>query len=245
MFRRRKDRTPADQPVYRHEARDRDLAAPAPYDTGRREALDHHLGRHLGDDWVVWHEIVSDLVHLDVAMWRPTEERPAYTFVTQGMSDLPMSIPAELAAQGMTPYAELMVTLPADWPVPSGPSDTAPWQDDNAYFPVRALKMLGRLPHEYDTWLGFGHTIPNGDPPEPLCDGTELVGWLLLPPVSMPQEFSTVATPAGSVELFALVALTADEMDLKLRRGVESLFDGFERHGVSDLLDVRRRSSLR
>jgi hypothetical protein len=42
-------------------------------------------------------------------------------------------------------FAELLCVLPADRP-------------------VRRLKTLARLPHEHDTGLGPGHTIPHGDP---------------------------------------------------------------------------------
>lgn len=37
----------------------------------------------------VWHELVSDLVHLDVHVAEPTPARPYYTVVTSGMSDRP------------------------------------------------------------------------------------------------------------------------------------------------------------
>lgn len=56
-------------------------------------------------------------------------------------------------------YAELVISLPPFWPL-----DEQSWRDERHYWPVRLLKTLGRLPHEYDTWLGVGHTIPNGDP---------------------------------------------------------------------------------
>jgi hypothetical protein len=248
VFRRRRraaEASPSGSPVYRHPARERGFTGPAEISAGRRAALDDHLARYLGEDWVVWHEIASDLVHLDVYLWRPTPERPVYTLVTVGISDLPMSLPPELVAQGRSPYAELLISLPADWPMPAEPGDVSPWQDENSYFPMRSLKALGRLPHEYGTWLGFGHTIPNGDPPAPLCDGTALVSWLLLPPVSLPRDFSTVESPDGAIEMLALVGITLDEQDLKLRAGVEALFPGFERHGVTDVLDIGRPSSLR
>mgnify|MGYP000954300983 FL=1 len=236
--------SPSGSPVYRHTPGQHGFRAPAE-PSARRDALDAHVARFLGEDYTVWHEVISDLVHLDVYMWRPNEARPLFTFMTVGMSDLPMSTPHELSKQGLTPYAELMLSLPADWPVPTGSDAVIPWDDENAYFPVRALKSLGRLPHEYGTWLGFGHTVPNGDPPEPVCDGTDLVSWLVLPPMTLSPEFRTVSSPDGMVDIMALVAITADELDLKLRAGVDALFDGFDAFGVSEILDVRRASSLR
>ncbi|HET7488084.1 MAG TPA: suppressor of fused domain protein [Acidimicrobiales bacterium] len=169
--------------ILRHEPRRRALEAPEAADPAVREAIEAHLEGHLGPCDAVWHELVSDLVHLDVFMWAPTEARPVYTFVTVGMSDRPMTLPPGAEDAGVARRAELLICLPADWPVPADPATIAPWDDPDAYFPIRWLKQLARLPHEHDTWLGFGHSIPTADPPEPLAATTALCGWVLLPPV--------------------------------------------------------------
>ena len=69
-------------------------------------------------------------------MWRPTPARPFATFATLGMSDRPMTVPPDAVRSGAARYAELVVSLPADWPVPDGGS----WADEAAFMPVRALK---------------------------------------------------------------------------------------------------------
>jgi len=239
------ERSASGQPILRHQAADREFTpAPAP-DGAARESLERHLERHLGPMSSVWHEIVSDLVHLDVYMWRPTAERPMFTFVTGGMSDLPMTVPRAAVAAGTRDRAELMVCLPPSWPVPTDDHAISPWTDEDAYFPVRSLKHLARLPHDYGTWLGFGHTIPNGDPPAQLSTATEMCGWMLLPPMTVPADFRELHVPGvGDIEIFGIVALHADEMTHKLANGAESLFDGFDRHEVNELLDVERGSSL-
>lgn len=228
-------------PTLRHEAVERGWRAPAEPDPVVRESFDDHVERLLGGDHWVWHEIVSDTVHLDVYRWPPTADRPFHTFVTSGMSDLPMTLPDGARQAGVTDLAELMVCLPADWPVPAWNES---W-DDAAYVPIRWLKNLARLPSEYDTWLGYGHSIPNGDPAAPLAPGSWLVGWVLLPPLTLPAEARSVPLPDGRrIDLFAIVALTQAELDRKLRGGVEALFDGFEAAGVTEVLDLRRPSAL-
>lgn len=229
--------------MFRHKGgRGFEPATPPP--AGHREAIEAHYERHIGPDPVVWHELVSHLVHIDVYVWAPTDERPVHTLATVGMSDRPMALPQGAARAGIRDRAELLLCLPPDWPVPGAPYNEGSWADDESYFPIRALKELARLPHEYDTWLGMGHTVPNDDPPAPLTPGTELCGWLLMPPVTFPIELSDLVTPAGGVSFFGLVGLTSDELDLKLARGADALLPGFERHGVSEVLDVSRRSSL-
>lgn len=187
----------------------------------------------------MWHELFSDLVHLDVAMWMPTPARPMYTFATAGMSDLRMSVPDGARESGSTDRAELVVCLPSGWPVPYPP---APW-DTNAYFPIRWLKTLARLPHEHRTWLGYGHSVPNEDPPAPLSMDTFLCGWLLLPPTTLPGSFQTLALPDNErLDLFGIVAVHRDELDQKLNHGVETLLEGFSCRGVNEFLDLRRGS---
>ena len=51
---------------------------------------------------------------------------------------------------------------------------------------MRWLKQLARMPHEYDTWLWTGHTVPNFDPPEPYDESTSLCGALVMPPMLVP-----------------------------------------------------------
>ena len=169
-----------------------------------------------------------------------------YTFVTGGMSDLPMTIPKGAVEAGVSERAELMVCLPASWPVPDEAHVVSPWADDDAYVPIRSLKELARLPHEYATWLGFGHSIPNGDPPRRLTADTALCGWIVLPPMTVPSSFRQLTIDgAGTIDIFAIIAVHADEMHHKLAHGTEALFHGFDHHNVNELLDLQRPSSLR
>jgi hypothetical protein len=225
----------------RHTAVERGWRAPAESDPAVRAAFDAHVERFLGGDYAIWHEIISDTIHLDVYLWSPTPERPFHTLVTSGMSDLPMVLPDGGHGDDVTDLAELVVCLPADWPVPDT-GDAS--RDDDSQFPLYWLKTLARLPSEYGTWLAFGHSIPNGDPAEPLTSGTALVGWMLLPPVTLPAEARSVPLPGGRrIDLFAIVGVTGPELDRKLRAGAGALLDGFDAAGVNEVLDVRRAST--
>src|ERR1700754_3938176 len=170
------------------------------------QEIGDHIERHLGKVASVFHEIISDVVHVDIHLVAPTPDFPCYRLITSGMSDLPMKVPAD---SQQSPYLELMVPLPGDWKL-----TTEDFKDENWYWPVRALKVLARLPHLNDTWLGFGHTIPNG---EPYASGTKLDGAIILPPISSPGEFYKLDLPDGKSILFlAVVPLYPEEMALKL-----------------------------
>jgi hypothetical protein len=104
-------------PVYRHRERDRAFEIPVG-DPASIEAIKRHIEAHLGKIDSVFHELVSDLVHLDVHLIKPAAGRDFHTLVTSGMSDRPMSVP-EGAEEYR--YSELLIGLPQDWPVGSGP----------------------------------------------------------------------------------------------------------------------------
>jgi hypothetical protein len=133
-------------------------------------------------------------------------------------------------------HAELVVSLPAEWPV----SDVS-FKDDRNYWPVRLQKMLARLPHEYGTWLGLGHSIPNGDPAQPYAADTKLCGALVLPSVTLPEGFHEFVRSDGTtVRFWSLYPLYAEEMTLKLRKGSEAILDRFEKGGITDVIDKAR-----
>ncbi|QPF71544.1 suppressor of fused domain protein [Roseateles sp. DAIF2] len=217
-------------PIYRH-------GNPKPWAAPQGEEfiqqISAHIERHLGPIETVFHEIASDLVHIDVHVVKPSPAFPYVRFITSGMSDLPMTVPegAEVPR-----YAELMMTLPADWK-----TDQASFEDESWYWPIRLIKGLARLPHKHATWLGFGHTVPNGDPAEPYAPNTALCGALVLPPVSVPPAFRSLDIPGvKTVSFYAVVPLHAKEMEFKLRAGVNRLLERFDRKGVDDRVDPQR-----
>jgi hypothetical protein len=221
------------QPIYRYPEGPSDWAPPQ----GEMclEQISDHIEKHIGKVDSVFHEIISDAVHIDVHHVPPTPERPFHTLVTSGMSDLPMNVPEEADAPR---HLELMVTLPENWQV----SQEA-FEDECFYWPVRMLKFLARFPHKYNTWLGWGHTIPNGDPPNGYAPNTQLCGAIILPSLHTPADFFTLEIdPKKTIHFFSVVPLYEEEMNLKLRSGSDALLDRFDRHGINDLISLNRKN---
>lgn len=227
------ERTPGGSEIKRYDARERELV-PAAGDPDLIEGLTVHVERHLGQEPRVFHELVSDIVHIDVLHAAPTDELPFSTLMTCGMSERPMPAPDELPEAR---HAELMLRLPPDWPL-----EEEAFEDESAYWPVRLLKMLARAPHEYDTWLWYGHTIPNSDPPEPYAANTELCGAILLTPVLGPDGFDRAEVAGREISVLAVIPIHADEMDLKLKKGADELAGLFDEAELSELLDPARPS---
>jgi predicted Zn finger-like uncharacterized protein len=219
-------------PIFRHPERETEFT-PVAGDADSIEAISEHIAAHLGAVDGVFHELVSDLVHIDVHMVGPSEDRPYHTLVTSGMSDLPMTVP-----EGAEEYrhAELLLSLPEAWPL----TEEA-FNDERNYWPIRWLKMLARLPHEYNTWLSWGHTVPNGDPPNPFAPNTKLCCALVMQPLLVPEDFLELTMPDDRVvHFYALVPLYREEMEFKLKHGTEALLERFAAAEVNELLDVRR-----
>lgn len=149
------------------------------------------------------------------------------------MSERPMTVPPEALADGAAERAELVMLLPEGLNI----------EDPLQSWPLQFLRFIARLPHEYDTWLGHWHTVPNGDPALPLAEDTVLAGAMVAPFVRLPNEFATLSRGNGErIAFMALVCLTADELDLKLAKGTGALTDLMDAAGVSELLDPGRAS---
>jgi len=197
-----------------------------------------HIERHLGPVASVFHEFLSDAVHLDVHWVKPTPARPYHFLATSGMSDRAMNVPERVAAPR---HIELVVTLPERWWI-----GEEAFASDNWYWPVRQLKTLARFPHKYDTWLGEGHTVTNDDPPQPLAPGTRLCGALLLPPQHVPQAFRELRIDGKkTIRFLAVVPLYEEEMALKMRDGTDALLRLLRKHAVTDVVEPARRSVAR
>jgi suppressor of fused protein SUFU len=82
---------------------------------------------------------------------------------------------------GISPYAELAICLPADWPL-----DQESFRDWSVPWPVRLLKQVARLPHEYGTWLGPWHSVPNGDPAVPYAPAPPFAGMVVASMLTVP-----------------------------------------------------------
>jgi hypothetical protein len=202
------------------------------------EQISQHIDRYLGNSETVFHEIISDTVHIDVHLVQPSADFPFIRLVTSGMSDLPMKTPQG----GDAPrYLELLITLPGDWKV-----GQAYGEDETWYWPIRFIKFLARLPHKYNTWLGWGHTVPNDDPPAPFATNTKLCGAILLPSVSVPDGFHKLFIhEQKTIHFFAVVPLYREELDLKLRKGTHALLDRLEGANMNDIVNVARPNVAR
>ena len=225
------ERSRSGVPIHRYEEQER--AHQPPVGEMALEEITDHLESFLGKSSGVFHELVSDLVHIDVLLFPPSAAYPFRTIATSGMSDLPMSAPEGYEDMA---YAEVFMHLPADWPL-----DEQSFSDERYYWPIRWLKTIARFPHDYRTFISSGHTIPNGEHADPLGPGTELGCLMLAPPLTLPEEVATLeVSPEKTIHFFNLFPLYREEMKLKLDRGTEALVKLLEGADIVDVVDPSR-----
>lgn len=173
----------------------------------------------------VWHETTPRAPHVDVYSYPPGHAgRSYFTFITGGMSDLPMYVP-----QGREEVRRAEIIFYS-----AEPSDAA----------IAWLQFLAHFPHDFQTWLATGHTLPNGQPPSPLGEGSRLDTMLLVesprePDRTLSERLQIAGEP---VQLLWLLPITSAECEYKLEHGVEALMARFEERGLPLLFDLHRES---
>ena len=136
-----------------------------------------------------------------------------YSLVTGGMSDLEMTLPRR--ARGAPHRVELIFYC-------SEPRDEY----------SATLRWVAHFPHASKSWLGHGHTMPNGNPPAPFWESTELDTLLFMPPIvskdqTLPSELKLGGEP---VHFLWVVPLTSAECNLSLKHGFDAILNLFEKN---------------
>lgn len=232
---------------YLHHSNPRELE-PVTGNTDTIDAVGNHIEKYLGPIKLVWHEIVSLGVHVDLYWVEATSERPYHTIVTSGMSDVSMKVPDSLDDPDAWKYAELLVSLPPEWPLAEGAFRKADGSENTEnYWPLRMLKDLARMPHEYDTWLGPGHTVTNGDPPEPFSEKAKFDSSLIFPSLLTADDFDSCDTNDGrKINFYGVYPLYAEEREFKVRKGADALYAKLlGEFNVTELIDFDRPNTCR
>lgn len=163
----------------------------------------------------------NDFLQVDIHILEAPTKQDFHVLYTVGMSALPMQLPEEFYPDyQMLERAELITLLPAEWNL-TEPTDGNSY-DNTLWWPVDLLQYLARFPHEYQSWLGWGHTIPNSDRYVSYDEkSTALCGVMLS---ALHENISMFHTKDGTlINLYALLPLYKEEMIFKQKEGGEAL----------------------
>lgn len=208
---------------------------PEMYSEKEMEQVDEFIVKTFGAYDNVFHEIMSPDIHVDIFMINPTEERNYHTLVTCGMGAHKMNVPEELSEYALE-RAELLIRVPADWDINSN--------EEKDYWPVRWLKILARLPIEEDSWLGYGHTVPNGADAEPFAENTRLGCMMLISPTEQERTYMDFITEDGEedvITFYEMLPLYPEEMNHKLEHNAEAVEELLDRNETF-VLNINRKN---
>jgi hypothetical protein len=247
--------SPGGSRIYEHkEPKDEGLRVPEKYCVFMKEICARFDEMFPGRESFVFHEILSDLVHIDVHILAPAEksaepsesaednaDEDFYVIYTTGMSDRPMNTPKEMPGAERPVLAELFMLLPSTWE-PEKALDTVGNIPNENFWPISLIKSLARIPHDYKTWLGHGHTIPNGPHYEPFLEGSNMGGVVI---VSMDGNFSPIVTEEGhEINLYTVMPISKEETEFKLEFGMDALMGLFNKFSVPVVVDILRESCV-
>jgi len=202
------------------------------------QAISEHIERSWGKVEEVYHEIVSEYVHIDIHVVRATTERPYHVLVTSGMSDRPMHPPDGMEDCG---YAELMLALPGNWPI-----EKASLNNEGNYWPFRLLKKTARFPHIYRTWLWHRHTLGGSNPPKAFAPDVSFSASILSFPVRCDEAARLLQiSPEKRIVFFSLLPIYEEELLFARSQGSDALFEKLAGIGVTELIDKHRANVCR
>jgi len=180
-----------------------------------------------GEAQSIYHEVLPLVPHIDVHTYvRSSPKGCVYVLVTSGMSDLAMRVPRAAGADAPR-RVELIFYC------------TEPKKEY-----LETLRWVARFPHDQKTWLSFGHTVPNGNPPAPFW-GSEILDTLLFMPTivtrdqNLPQQLVLAGDP---VHFLWVVPLSTPECNLKLEKGFSAILDLFDKNRHPHIFDATRKS---
>ena len=194
-----------------------------------------HIATHLGAPAMFFHETEAGAVQVDIHVIPPGPSFPYVRLVTSGMSKHAMNVP-----DGAPPFGELMMALPPTWQLDEHSVKEARW-----YWPIALLRHLAHYPAREATWIGLGHTVPNGSPAKPYTDDVKFCGAIVLPPMSAPEPFHSLTVDGKDIYFHCVVPLFKEELDVARRRGFAELIDRFNDKNVTDVVDPARKNAAK
>ncbi len=200
------------------------------------EIIDNHLNQFFDkdSDIKVFEEIESELIHRDVYFIKATEERQYHILLSCGMSALPMTVPKDIES---SEFIEIMILLPKEWNL-----EYESFSEEKNYWPIRIMKEIMMLPHENETWFGFGHTYRHEEGEE-FAEGIGFNSIMLASSMELSDEFTQIELDNGKVvEIYTLIPLYKEELEFKKKNGASALLEKFDKFGIEEIVKIGRKN---
>lgn len=187
------------------------------------EYVSGHLDKFYGNNAIVSHPMgpmFNDIFHLDIFMYDATKDKNYQTFITCGMSSLPMPVPPR---SGVPQYVELMVKLSAkEWDFKKGPKF-----DEYPGWMIMALHDIARFPFKENTFFADLHSVDEYY--IRMASGGKFWGYVLVDPARVGENLPPCRIDGQKeVDFLQMIPITLKEMESYLKDGPEkSIKKGF------------------
>ncbi|WP_317855956.1 suppressor of fused domain protein [Chakrabartyella piscis] len=186
------------------------------------EILDAHFhGLFPERDERVFYQGDQEVLPLEVHILEARNPQEFHVLYTVGMSSHKMELPAELLpTYESLARCELMTLLPYEWKLEVPENKEL---DNKTWWIVRLMEYLSAFPKSENTWLGWGHMIPNSENFTPYAENTELSGVVL---GAMQEQVSTVQVKDKlPIHVYTLLPLYRAELEFAQKEGVPKLME--------------------
>lgn len=207
------------------------------YDYTMEEKMEYenYVDEHYGEHTLVWHEIYSPDLHIDILIIPPSKEENFYKLVTRGMGAYKMNVPDVIKDQGFD-RAELVMYLPPDWDFD--------FKKEENYWVVRQMKLIARTAMEENSWVGFGHTFSGDESATiPFADNTKFTSTILLYALDNDFEYLDFNLgEKGKINFYQVVPIYKEELEYKKNYGTESLMKLFSDEDLIPIVNINRKN---
>ena len=200
------------------------------------EWIAEHVESHFPDAEVkVFHEFLSLDFKLHIYFIN-SKDLSYNILLTCGMSSLEMNVPEFVEERDDYRFAELMMFIPKDIEF----SEVYSGENKNDYI-IKMLKLSGKFPHQYDTWLSIGHTIRNSEDLESYAADTKFVGGVILPSATFDEDFTEITRNGRIINIYSFFPLYENELLYKVENGYTALLDLIIENNCLEILDNNRQ----
>lgn len=205
---------------------------PAHYDL-----MSDHIDKHFEEAEInVFHEIPTLDIHMDVYHIKPPESNYEI-LLTSGMSSIAMNVSEIPNNSDNYRFAELMVMLPKG--VAFGNVHPGNIKSD---WILSMLKQSAKFPHFYNTWIGVGHTIQAEVELVPYSEDTNYCGCIVLPTMTLPEDFKTVKSAEGHINILGLFPLYKEEIQFKIDHGYNEFVEFLIKNNTPEIINFNREN---
>lgn len=203
--------------------------------TTSQEEIVRHFTKHTGPvnplslQEIVPGGMVSVAIHL-IPPQAPPEDYGV--LFTTGMSDQPLAVPPNHRGDR---YAELMMRLPASWPM-----TRESFHDPVNSWPLDWLRRTAHYFHNERTRIGSNYGIVvNGEPPEPLGPGVPFDSLLLW---TYPAEHTRIHLADGrEIAVYFVIPLYPAEREFGMAQGLDTLTNRIVQYLIDPgIIDLHR-----